>query len=51
MGQWIDFWLLSLPDAIITKGYAAILVLGEIGLVIGIIVRKWGTRSGLVKTV
>lgn len=36
--------LLSLPDAIITKAYAPILVLGTIGgLVIGLIVRKWGT--------
>ena len=36
--------LLSLPDAIITKAYAPILVLGTIGgLVIGIIVEKWGT--------
>ena len=36
--------LLSLPDAIITKAYAPILILGTIGgLVIGIIVGKWGT--------
>jgi hypothetical protein len=44
MGQRIGFWLLlSLPDAI-TKAYAPILVLGAIGgLVIGIIVGKWGT--------
>ena len=36
--------LLSLPDAIITKAYAPILVLGTIGgLVIGLIVGKWGT--------
>lgn len=36
--------LLSLPDAIITKAYAPILILGAIGgLVIGIIVEKWGT--------
>ena len=36
--------LLSLPDAIITKAYAPILILGAIGgLVIGIIVGKWGT--------
>ena len=36
--------LLSLPDAIITKAYAPILVLSTIGgLVIGIIVGKWGT--------
>jgi len=45
MGQWIVFGLLlSLPDAIITKAYAPILVLGAIGgLVIGIIAGKWGT--------
>src|SRR5215471_1363285 len=36
--------LLSLPDAIITKAFAPILILGAIGgLVIGIIVGKWGT--------
>jgi hypothetical protein len=36
--------LLSLPDAIITKAYAPILGLGAIGgLVIGVIVEKWGT--------
>jgi hypothetical protein len=36
--------LLSLPDAIITKSYAPILVLGAIGgLVIGVIVSKWGS--------
>jgi len=36
--------LLSLPEAIITKAYAPILILGAIGgLVIGIIVGKWGT--------
>ena len=36
--------LLSLPDAIITKAYAPILILGAIGgQVIGIIVEKWGT--------
>ena len=35
--------LLSLPDAIITKAYAPILILGAIGgLVIGLIVGKWG---------
>ncbi|HBB88648.1 MAG TPA: hypothetical protein DC047_13640 [Blastocatellia bacterium] len=35
--------LLSLPDAIITKAYIPILVLGAVGgLVIGIIVSKWG---------
>lgn len=35
--------LLSLPDAIITKTYAPILILGAVGgVVIGIIVGKWG---------
>lgn len=35
--------LLSLPDAIITKAYAPILVMGAIGgLIIGFVVRKWG---------
>lgn len=35
--------LLSLPDAIITKTYAPILGLGAIGgLIIGVIVGKWG---------
>ena len=35
--------LLSLPDAIITKAYAPILILGAIGgVVIGLIVGKWG---------
>ena len=35
--------LLSLPDAIITKAYAPILILGAIGgLIIGLIVSKWG---------
>ena len=35
--------LLSLPDAIITKAYAPILILGVIGgLIIGVIVEKWG---------
>jgi hypothetical protein len=35
--------LLSLPDAIITKAYAPILILGAIGgLIIGLIVGKWG---------
>jgi len=35
--------LLSLPDAIITKAYVPILVLGAIGgLIIGVIVAKWG---------
>ena len=35
--------LLSLPDAIITKAYAPILVLGAAGgVMIGLIVGKWG---------
>lgn len=35
--------LLSLPDAIITKAYAPILILGAVGgLIIGLIVGKWG---------
>lgn len=35
--------LLSLPDAIITKAYAPVLVLGAIGgVVISLIVSKWG---------
>ena len=35
--------LLSLPDAIITKAYAPILILGAVGgIIIGIIVGKWG---------
>jgi len=35
--------LLSLPDAIITKAYAPILMLGAIGgVVISLIVNKWG---------
>jgi hypothetical protein len=35
--------LLSLPDAIITKAYVPIIVLGAVGgLVIGLIVQKWG---------
>ena len=35
--------LLSLPDAIITKAYAPILIFGVIGgLIIGVIVEKWG---------
>jgi hypothetical protein len=35
--------LLSLADAIITKAYAPILILGAIGgLIIGLIVGKWG---------
>lgn len=36
--------LLSLPDAFITKAYAPILILGAVGgLVISLIVNKWGT--------
>ena len=35
--------LLSLPDAIITKAYAPILIIGTVGgLIIGLIVGKWG---------
>ena len=35
--------LLSMPDAIITKAYAPILILGAVGgLIIGLIVGKWG---------
>ena len=35
--------LLSLPDAIITKAFAPILILGAVGgIVIGLIVGKWG---------
>ena len=35
--------LLSLPDAIITKAYAPILIVGAVGgLLIGLIVGKWG---------
>ena len=35
--------LLSLADAIITKAYAPILILGALGgLIIGLIVGKWG---------
>lgn len=35
--------LLSLPDAIITKAFAPILILGALGgLAIGLIVGKWG---------
>ena len=34
--------LLSLPDAIITKAYAPILILGAVGgLIIGLVVGKW----------
>lgn len=36
--------LLSLPDAIITKAYAPIMILGGVGgLALGLIVGKWGT--------
>ena len=36
--------LLSLPDAIITKTYAPILILGAVGgVIIGCVVDKWGT--------
>jgi hypothetical protein len=35
--------LLSLPDAIITKAYAPILIIGAVGgAVIGLVVGKWG---------
>ena len=35
--------LLNLPDAIITKAYAPILILGAIGgMIIGLIVGQWG---------
>jgi hypothetical protein len=35
--------LLSLPDAIITKAFAPILILGAVGgLIIGVLVGKWG---------
>ena len=35
--------LLSLPDAIITKAYAPILIMGTVGgIVIGVVVGKWG---------
>jgi hypothetical protein len=35
--------LLSLPDAIITKAFAPILILGAVGgLIIGFVVGKWG---------
>jgi hypothetical protein len=35
--------LLSLPDAIITKAYAPIIILGAAGgVVIGLVVGKWG---------
>lgn len=37
--------LLSLPDAIITKAYAPILILGAVGgLIIGFIIGKWGAQ-------
>ena len=36
--------LLSLPDAVITKAYAPILILGAVGgVIIGVIVGKWDT--------
>jgi hypothetical protein len=36
--------LLSLPDAIITKVYAPILIIGAIGgIIIGFVVGKWGS--------
>jgi hypothetical protein len=35
--------LLSLPDAIITKAYAPIIILGAVGgLIIGAVVGRWG---------
>lgn len=35
--------LLSLPDAIITKAYAPILIIGSLGgIIISIIIGKWG---------
>jgi hypothetical protein len=35
--------LLSLPDAIFSKAYAPILIMGAVGgLIIGVIVGKWG---------
>ena len=35
--------LLSLPDAIITKAYAPIIILGAIGgAIIGLVVNRWG---------
>lgn len=38
--------LLSLADAVITKAFAPILILGAVGgLVIGLIVDKWGNRA------
>lgn len=39
--------LLSLPDAIITKAYAPILILGAIGgVIISLIVGRWGAKTG-----
>jgi len=39
--------LLSLPDAIITKAYVPIIVLGVIGgAIIGFIVNRWGSDKG-----
>jgi hypothetical protein len=36
--------LLSLPDAIITKAYAPIIILGAVGgVIIGFIVGRWGS--------
>jgi hypothetical protein len=36
--------LLSLPDAIITKAFVPIMVMGAVGgLLIGVVVGKWGT--------
>lgn len=36
--------LLSLPDAIVTKAYLPIMISGTIGgLIIGLIISKWGT--------
>jgi hypothetical protein len=38
--------LLSLPDAIITKAYAPILVLGAIGgTLVGFVVERWGSEA------
>jgi hypothetical protein len=43
LGGLIFGLLLSLPDAIITKAYAPILIFGILGgLVIGVIVGRWG---------
>jgi hypothetical protein len=39
--------LLSLPDAIITKAYGPILIMGAVGgVIIGVIVSKWGAAVG-----